>query len=563
VFGYVIYRGTSEDEIWGYDAVYSGRMYIDPNVAIGETYFYRITATNWGGESEPTDVIPALAMVLPGPPGRLEATAGNRYAELLWTSPSITGGAPLLNYTVYRGETPDDLVFYTNVSPTLNRYIDSDVEDGKTYYYMITVTTRAGEGPASDIISVTPLSPPGPPLDLVAMAGDGEVELGWSSPAFDGGREVWGYIIYRGDTPDTLVEVARPPTVLSYTDDRVENDHTYHYAVAAYNSIDEGPLCDAVPARPFRPPALPGLIQNLLTSVDGTTVTLHWDAPLDDGGSEVLGYVVMRGLSSSYMDVVAKVGDIWSYTDEDLQRGKTYIYKVAALNDIGQGDFSPTVQATIEKQKETVADDTSWLLLVVLLCITLITVGAISTTESGRYKWGLFIAPLATRLARDDVLDNRTRHAIHGLIIDNPGIHFSAIIQEYELPMGVASYHLDVLEREDFIRSARNGRRKCFYTTDTKVPRDRLRQTPEGIRGSLMEMVEERPGVSQKELIRELSVDRKTVGYHLSILIKDGSIKAKKQGKLTVYRVSHEGKKGAAGARTEDSYTVHAVNGRK
>ena len=138
------------------------------------------------------------------------------------------------------------------------------------------------------------------------MAGDGEVELGWSSPAFDGGREVWGYIVYRGDTPETLEEIHRLGVTLSLTDEDVVNDRTYHYAVAAYNYIDEGPLCDAVPARPFRPPTLPGLVQNLLTSVDGTTVTLHWDAPLDDGGSEVLGYVVMRGLSSSDMDVVAE-----------------------------------------------------------------------------------------------------------------------------------------------------------------------------------------------------------------------------------------------------------------
>ena len=77
--------------------------------------------------------------------------------------PSDPGGAPVLYFNIYRGEANAELVFHDSVGPALNRYIDLDVEDGKTYHYMVTVVTRAGEGPASEIIPVTPLSPPGPP----------------------------------------------------------------------------------------------------------------------------------------------------------------------------------------------------------------------------------------------------------------------------------------------------------------------------------------------------------------------------------------------------------------
>ncbi|NIP35568.1 MAG: helix-turn-helix domain-containing protein, partial [Thermoplasmata archaeon] len=67
-------------------------------------------------------------------------------------------------------------------------------------------------------------------------------------------------------------------------------------------------------------------------------------------------------------------------------------------------------------------------------------------------------------------LDNRTRLAIHGLVVENPGMHYNEIIREFDLTNGVAAYHLDVLEREGFIRSVRDGTLRRFYSSSTKVP---------------------------------------------------------------------------------------------
>jgi predicted transcriptional regulator len=333
-----------------------------------------------------------------------------------------------------------------------------------------------------------------------------------------------------------LVELAQLSVTFTYTDDDVTNGNTYYYSGAAYNSIADGPRSDIVGARPFRLPVVPGLVQNLRTSVEGTTVTLLWGAPLDDGGSAVVGYIVMRGLDPTNMEEIAEVGIIQSYTDENLQRGKTFYYKVAPMNDIGRGQFSPEVQATIERIEEPVSEGTPWLLIVALLCVSLITVGAIASTESGRYRWGLLLGPLTTRLKRDEVLDNKTRHALLGIIITNPGIHYQAIKREFELKNGVAAYHLDVLERENFIRSVRDGRLKRFYSTDTKVPTDQ-RATPEELREEILELVVANPGISQKEVVNELGVESDTAGYHLRAMVADGTIKDERRGKyMTYYR---------------------------
>ncbi|MCK5251740.1 MAG: PKD domain-containing protein, partial [Thermoplasmata archaeon] len=75
----------------------------------------------------------------------------------------------------------------------------------------------------------------------------------------------------------------------------------------------------------------------------------------------------------------------------------------------------------------------------------------LAATEPGKYWFGLLGAPLFTKT--EDVLDNKTRHALLGIIVTNPGIHYSALREEFGLANGAAAYHLDVLERESFIRS--------------------------------------------------------------------------------------------------------------
>ena len=53
-----------------------------------------------------------------------------------------------------------------------------------------------------------------------------------------------------------------------------------------------------------------------------------------------------------------------------------------------------------------------------------------------------------------------------------------------------------------------------------------------------MEIVRGHPGISQKELVRELGIDRDTVGYHLRALIKEDALDSKKMGRYTVYTVN-------------------------
>ncbi len=504
------------------------------NLTNGVTYRFKIRANNRAGSGPASDVIYATPISKPDPPRSLALTPEEDYIKLSWDFPFETGGSPVVEFIIYRGESPDFLEPYVTIEAIVPTYVDENVTGGQTYYYMVAAVTGVGEGPATAVQYARALGPPGAPLGLKAEDGDSQVTLTWSVPRDDGGRPLYGYVIYRGDTEDALLELVRVGETLSYIDDGLENGRTYYYQVAAWNVMGVGPRTDIVEGRPFRPFEVPGQVANLRTSVDGTTVTLLWDAPDADGGRPVLGYVVMRGLTTSDMEVVDRVGIIQSYTDEDLQRGRTYVYQVAAWNEIGEGEFSDMVEASIEKVEEPVLEDGSWLILVAILCACLVTVGAIASTESGRYRWGLLLGPLTTRLKREEVLDNKTRHALLGIIIANPGIHYKAIMREFGLKNGVAAYHLSVLEEKDYIRTVRDGRLKRFYSVEAKVPKDQ-RLTPEEIRETIIELVESTPGISQRSIVNELGIDDDTVGYHLRAMVESGELSSAKQGRYTVY----------------------------
>jgi hypothetical protein len=79
----------------------------------------------------------------------------------------------------------------------------------------------------------------------------------------------------------------------------------------------------------------------------GATINLEWEAPADEGGSDVSGYKVQRYNSDTGMwdeigtaPATAPTPDGSPYEDSGLTRGKTYYYRVAAVNDQGTGPYT-------------------------------------------------------------------------------------------------------------------------------------------------------------------------------------------------------------------------------
>ncbi|TRZ80000.1 MAG: hypothetical protein D4R90_02640 [Nitrosopumilales archaeon] len=82
-------------------------------------------------------------------------------------------------------------------------------------------------------------------------------------------------------------------------------------------------------------------------AISPTSISLNWSHSQNNGGSPITGYEInYRVVPSTTYANLATLGNVTSFTHVNLVTGKTYIYRVSAINSIGTGNPSPEVLAT-------------------------------------------------------------------------------------------------------------------------------------------------------------------------------------------------------------------------
>ncbi len=536
VLGFVIHRGVSGSELAHYAVVEgSNSSYIDGAPPFRLTLYYAVSAYSIAGEGPLSPTLSVKPPTAPEPPSDVSAKPGLRSVSVSWGMPVDDGGSPIMNFVIYRGTSLESLEPLQAVETSQRFHLDTGLVPGRTYFYALATTTVVTEGPLSAIVKATPFDVPTEPRSLAVGLGEDIVELTWTHPYDDGGRPVLLYRIYRGPDPTSMTTIADVEGITSYIDAAVAPGESYYYTVAAINEGGEGPR--PLPIGVAVPAHLPGAPKDLAVVLEGRAATLTWHRPSTDGGSAIIGYAILRGTSADALVQIAYVRPLTVYVDTDLGPGRTYHYAIAAVSMVGRGELSTSVSVSIAPAPSDAGRDPLEVLGALSAVMALIVAAAAVSFETVRYNLLVLWLPLFTRLKRKQVLDNNNRYSIHGLIIDRPGVHFAGIIEALGLPMGVVTYHLEVLERENYVQTVRDGRLKRFYSTDTRIPKS-SRMVPEEMRRVLVELIAGRPGISQKEVIREIGVDRETVGYHLRELVTEGRISHSKRGRYTVYWVA-------------------------
>src|SRR5256712_3824228 len=92
---------------------------------------------------------------------------------------------------------------------------------------------------------------------------------------------------------------------------------------------------------------VPSAPQNLVATAGNSQVTLAWSVSSSNGGATITGYDVYRG-SASNGEGTTPIATVTgtSYTDSGLTNGKTYYYKVTAINSVGESLASNEASAT-------------------------------------------------------------------------------------------------------------------------------------------------------------------------------------------------------------------------
>ncbi|MHA2403972.1 MAG: fibronectin type III domain-containing protein, partial [Candidatus Kariarchaeaceae archaeon] len=335
---YNIYRNGSY-----LDTVDAGiTSYLDTAASNGNDYAYQITAVNAEGEGSPSSQQIASPTGPPSEPRNLTGNLGTNNVTLEWQVPTNDGGSALTNYTVYRSLDPGGP--YTEIivlSVSVTNYTDTGLSNGQTYYYVITANNTQGESIYSNELRVTVADVPSEPQNLQASYGDQQITLTWEVPSYTGGSGLTNYSIYwssdSGGPYLWLANVTAPGT--SYIHTGLTNGDTYYYVVSVSNADGEGPNSNEASEIPRTVPDAP---TNLIANYGDQQVDLSWDAPANDGGTALTGFIIYR--NGSLHDIVGPAET--SYTDTGLTNGWNYVYTVRANNSEGMSTDSNTANAT-------------------------------------------------------------------------------------------------------------------------------------------------------------------------------------------------------------------------
>lgn len=267
----------------------------------------------FGGNLESDADIVRIPATPPPPPSALMAAAGDGQVTLTWGASS---GAT--SYTVKRSLTHGTGYEVVEFGLTALTSVNSGLQNGTTYYYVVTATGAGGESAASNEASATPQGVPPAPANLTAFGGNNQVFLSWT-PVSGSATYVVKRAPQSGGPYGTLATGVVPAT---YTDNAVVNGTTYFYVVHAQNAAGTaGPASNEASATPTGPPPVPANF----TGVAQSSSSIQWSWSDVSGES---GFVIHDDAHA----VVAMLGaDVTSYTEPGLQENVSYTRHVHAV----------------------------------------------------------------------------------------------------------------------------------------------------------------------------------------------------------------------------------------
>ena len=334
------------------DSATTTTTYTHSNLLSGHRYCYRVAAVNTNGPGDFSEWRCATTKDVPGAPAGLSAAAsGNDAVSLSWAAPSGTGGSAITGYRIESSTDAGGSWQLRESSRSTTTYTHSSLSAGTSYCYRVAAVNANGHSAFSGQACATTEDVPGAPENLSATA-DGEtaIDLSWSPPDDTGGLNVTiasydvEYSVNDGVSWQALATVQSGTT---HEDSGLQPGSRRCYRVKAVNTHGEGPLSGEACATTEGAPSEP---RNLSARPDSeTSIALTWDAPSDDGGEAVTGYVVQYySTDAEDWETLAGSHATTTYVHTGLDTGVNYCYRVAATNANGTGDYSGQACATTE-----------------------------------------------------------------------------------------------------------------------------------------------------------------------------------------------------------------------
>ena len=330
---YEIYRSTQQSTGFTLLGTTTSTSYVNTGAAVGKTYYYKVRALNVDGAAGAysSTVSGAAKAVAPAAPTVTMTYSDGGKPKLTWSA--VSGAA---SYRVYRSESRG--TGYSLLGTTTSTsYVNTGAAAGKTYYYRVKAVNSAGTSAYSNIVSgrAKAAIPAAPRVTIGNSSASGKPQLTWA--AVDGAAK---YEIYRSTQQSTGFTLLGTTTSTSYVNTGAAVGKTYYYkvralnvdgAAGAYSSTVSGAAKAVAPAAPTV----------TMTYSDGGKPKLTWSAV-----SGAASYRVYRSESRGTGYSLLGTTTSTSYVNTGAAVGKTYYYRVKAVNSAGTSAYSNIVSGT-------------------------------------------------------------------------------------------------------------------------------------------------------------------------------------------------------------------------
>ena len=315
---YRVFRSESRGSGYSLLGTTTATSYTNTGAAVGKTYYYRVKAVNSVGTSGYSNIVSGKAKT--AAPAAPSVTIGNSSTgkpQLTWNAVS---GA--VKYEVYRS-TRQNSGYSLLGTTTSTSYVNTGASTGTTYYYRVKAVNRNGmaSGYSNIVSGKAKAAAPAAPSVTAGNSSTGKPRLTWKAVS-----GAVSYRIYRSESRGTGYSLLGTTSSTSYVNTGAAAGKTYYYRVkavnrdgmaSAYSNIVSGKAKAAVPAAPS------------VTAGNSSTgkPRLTWKAV-----SGAVSYRIYRSESRGTGYSLLGTTSSTSYTNTGAKAGKTYYYRVKAVN---------------------------------------------------------------------------------------------------------------------------------------------------------------------------------------------------------------------------------------
>ena len=340
-------------------------------LAPGTFYRFSVQAYSSAGSGPAAEVTLQTTSVSPGMPTNLVATPSDSKVSLSWAAPASNGGEAITEYVIESAENGSAWTRISRSNLTDLTILNEEVPavNGRDYRFRVAAVNRVGQGPFIETSSVQPVPPvtvfsPGISADMGVIPDRGnltQLTLYFSDSVDLQLSHLSLSRLSRSFSPTT-----NPPSKINLTTLTPNRDGSYSLKVPTTGSGFFYGLKIKIPNRLdttlywgygvnmglTKPssavlPSSPGNLRVSTVWGDGF-FDLKWDYPAQDGGSPVFQYRL------SYCE---KNNCIWKQLFYSMEYpyaqtlwfapGKTYQFKVTALNSVGESLESSVISVDL------------------------------------------------------------------------------------------------------------------------------------------------------------------------------------------------------------------------